>query len=67
LGKLNSLNKLKLNNNKLCGDIPQSLMNLSIFSLSLGANHLTASDPKLIAWLNDKDSTWAENQTPCPK
>lgn len=41
-------------------------MNLSeINSIKLQNNHLTASDPKLIAWLKAKDSTWAENQTTC--
>jgi len=68
LGKLRYLWKLYLNNNKLCGDIPLSLMNLKkIIYLNLNNNHLMTSNPILIAWLNAKDSTWAENQTPCPK
>ncbi len=34
---------------------------------SLSNNHLTTSDPELIAWLDKKEPNWAETQTPCPQ
>jgi len=62
---MSHLGLLYLYNNELCGEIPLSLMNLSHPEhLRLYNNHLTASDPDLIAWLND-NARW-ENQTPCP-
>ncbi|MCK5523998.1 MAG: hypothetical protein KAI83_12775 [Thiomargarita sp.] len=68
LGNLSNLEYLKLYKNQLCENIPKSLMNLSkIRKIVLKNNHLTASDPKLIDWLKTKDSSWAKNQTPCPK
>jgi hypothetical protein len=75
------LQSLVLLNNELCGDIPLSLMELdNLTYLSLNNNHLTASDPELIAWLdkieqgadpylttflNIEEPDW-RNQTPCP-
>jgi hypothetical protein len=32
----------------------------------LAHNHLTASDPELIAWLNSRNPNWEKTQTPCP-
>jgi hypothetical protein len=65
---LNNLTYLSLSENKLCGNIPLSLMNLmnldSYSSLSLQNNHLTASDPDFIDWLNNKNPDWI-TQTPC--
>jgi len=82
LGNLSNLQVLHLRNNQLCGEIPLSLMKLSYqvmdnrnpekpvlrerFSLNLQSNHLTASDPELIEWLNARNSAWARTQTPCP-
>ncbi|OAD21982.1 receptor protein kinase-like protein, partial [Candidatus Thiomargarita nelsonii] len=59
---------IHLDNNELCGNIPLSLMKLETtdLNLSLGYNHLTASSPALIAWLNEHDPDWATTQTPCP-
>jgi len=65
LGKLSRLEELDLYKNELCGNIP--LMNLSQLSwLRLHDNHLTASDPALIQWLNSKVPSW-DTQTPCPE
>ncbi len=46
---------LLLHNNKLCGDIPLSLVNL---------NKIKTSDPEKIAWFK-KESDWAKNLKPC--
>ncbi|KHD07206.1 hypothetical protein PN36_09730 [Candidatus Thiomargarita nelsonii] len=69
LGNLSHLTSLRLNNNELCGNIPLSLMtlnNLYSWSVNLDHNHLTASDPTLIAWLDEQAPDWASTQTPCP-
>jgi Leucine-rich repeat (LRR) protein len=73
LGKLRELEVLKLHNNQLCGEIPPALKNLSSIPLpdqgrtylNLDYNHLTASDPKLIAWLRKHNRSWDTTQTPC--
>jgi len=77
LGNLSKLRQLHIRNNELCGDIPPSLANLSYkvankegeleekFYWLLSNNHLTASDPALIDWLNDRRPGWAASQTPC--
>ncbi|NJO14454.1 MAG: hypothetical protein HC877_01520 [Thioploca sp.] len=67
ISKLSSLQHLFLSGNQLCGEIPISLMNLQLSNLLLDYNHLTASDPNLINWLNQKNPTWASTQTPCPQ
>ncbi|HDN25496.1 MAG TPA: hypothetical protein ENG03_00060 [Thioploca sp.] len=57
---------LYLHVNQLCGDIPVSLMNLThLETLRLDSNHLTATDPALLNWLNRKQSGWVTSQTPC--
>ncbi|OAD24062.1 Na-Ca exchanger/integrin-beta4 domain protein, partial [Candidatus Thiomargarita nelsonii] len=67
LGNLSNLSWLWLDNNELCGEIPAELKNLSSISdLKLNGNHLTASDPELIAWLDEHDPGWETTQTPCP-
>jgi len=53
-----------LDNNELCGNIPAELNNRSDFNIN--HNHLTASDPALIAWLDRIHPDWATTQTPCP-
>jgi len=74
LGNLSNLNKLWLNNNQLCGEIPVELKNLSqidipyffdSYILNLNTNHLTTSDPELIKWLNKLNSNWKYTQTSC--
>jgi Leucine-rich repeat (LRR) protein len=66
LGNLSNLERLVLDNNELCGNIPTSFLNLNnMWRLNLGHNHLTASDPALIAWLDEHDPDWATTQTPC--
>ena len=67
LGNLTKLQSLTLGANQLCGDIPLSFMNLSNISISISRNHLTASDPNLINWLNSNAPNWAKTQTPCPQ
>ncbi|BAP57803.1 hypothetical protein THII_3506 [Thioploca ingrica] len=64
LSALTQLQQLYLSYNQLCGEIPSSLVNLKLLTeLSLRNNHLTASDPTLIAFLNSKNLAWT-NQTP---
>jgi len=66
LGKLSQLKSLELHYNELCGVIPAELKNLSSLSiLKLGNNQLTASDPKLIAWLDEHNSAWETTQSSC--
>jgi hypothetical protein len=75
LGNLSHLNKLWLNNNQLCGEIPVELKNLSqidipwlyseSYGLNLNTNHLTTSAPELIKWLNDYNPSWKHTQTSC--
>jgi Leucine-rich repeat (LRR) protein len=68
LGNLIRLEYLWLKYNELCGNIPISLMNLSkISELNLEDNHLTASEPELIAWLDELNPDWASTQSSCPK
>ena len=63
LGNLSQLGYLFLSNNQLSGDIPPSLSHLQQLSrLDLGYNYLTASDPQLISFLDQKDPDWAETQ-----
>jgi len=72
LGNLSNLSYLLLTNNELCGNIPVSLMNLNLNPSGyfwgpdlLSHNHLTASSPALIAWLDEHDPDWATTQTGC--
>jgi len=74
LAQLSNLTKLDLSSNQLCGEIPSELMNLTKIlepnpdpNLNLKDNHLTASEPELIAWLNKLNPDWATTQSSCPK
>jgi len=75
LSKLRNLERLWLHNNELCGEIPVKLKKLSNIPLpdqdgvhlQLDNNHLSASNPKLIAWLDSHNPGWDETQTPCPQ
>jgi len=65
---LSYLEVLNIRNNDLCGMIPVELMNLTqLWALSLDYNHLSASDPGLIAWLNNLNPGWETTQTSCPE
>ena len=64
LGSLERLSYLYLNDNKLCGTIPPSLVDLGRITLALDNNHLIATDPTLITWLNEKAPGWEKAQTP---
>ncbi|MEN8218678.1 MAG: leucine-rich repeat domain-containing protein [Pseudomonadota bacterium] len=67
LGNLSNLWELWLDNNELCGEIPVELENLSSLDfLRLDNNHLTASDPELVAWLDEHNPGWDTTQTACP-
>ncbi|MEN8216452.1 MAG: leucine-rich repeat domain-containing protein [Pseudomonadota bacterium] len=61
LGNLSDLESLFLSDNKFCGEIPVELKNMS--NISLGNNHLTASDSELIAWLDSYNPGWETTQT----
>ncbi|MEN8219915.1 MAG: S8 family serine peptidase [Pseudomonadota bacterium] len=75
LGKLINFEFLWLDGNELCGEIPVDLKNLSNIGLPdqygdklrLDNNHLTASAPTLIRWLNKRNPGWKATQTPCPQ
>ncbi len=66
LGNLSQLISLILGNNQLSGEIPLSLSSLNNLGnnngLDLGYNKLTASDTKLISFLDTKDPDWADTQ-----
>jgi Leucine-rich repeat (LRR) protein len=70
LGNLSKLQYLWLDNNHLCEEIPVELMNLSSILISNGLklenNHLSASDPDLKAWIDERNPGWEDSQTPCP-
>jgi len=71
LGNLTQLQNFSVDNNQLTGSIPASLSRLSrlmVEGTNLGYNALTASDPKLIDFLENrarggKDPDWAQTQT----
>jgi uncharacterized repeat protein (TIGR01451 family) len=64
LSALTALRYLSLENNQLSGEIPVSLVSLSnLYNLNVGYNQLTASDPTVINFLNEKDADWAKTQT----
>jgi hypothetical protein len=57
---------IELNNNELCGNIPLEFLNrINDSALIINHNHLTASDPTLIAWFDRYDPDWATTQTGC--
>jgi len=58
LGKLSQLKSLELHYNSLCGVIPAELKNLSSLSiLNIGNNHLSSSDPEIIALLDNTQTS----------
>jgi len=64
LNALNHLQELGLANNLLSGDIPQSLSQLpQLVELNLDYNKLTANDPQLIQFLDNKAGYWHTTQT----
>ncbi|MCX6583612.1 MAG: hypothetical protein NT166_25845 [Candidatus Aminicenantes bacterium] len=69
LGNLRNLQRLYLDNNHLSGIIPSSFTELvsilTMGSFEIGYNCLSASDPELIAWLNDNDPDWEDHQDQC--
>jgi Leucine-rich repeat (LRR) protein len=71
LGNLNYLIILNLYNNELCGEIPVELKNGFLYDervetqLKLDNNHLTASDPEIIKWLDRYNPNWKYTQTSC--
>ena len=67
LGNLTNLRILNLSNNALSGTIPVELSYLvNLTGFDLGHNRLSTSDPKLIAFLNAKNSMWVNTQTIAP-
>jgi len=68
----NTLTALYLTNNQLCGEITPSLASLVHISdpdsstkfFSISDNHLWTNDSTLIAFLNKKEPSWANTQTP---
>ena len=63
LGNLSNLKLLYLNNNQLCGELSLTSLN-SLFKFNFDKNHLTVSDPELIAFLDGKKPDWKTAQTP---
>jgi hypothetical protein len=59
------LKTLELHYNPLCGVIPAELKNLSSLSILKLAHNLTASDPELIAWLDEHEQDWETTQGSC--
>ena len=67
MGNLANLQQLHMENNALVDDIPASIVNLvNLSHTRLAYNKLTASDPAVLAFLNDKDPDWAMTQTVPP-
>jgi hypothetical protein len=58
---------LDISNNALAGDVPTTFANLvTLLSLDIGYNKLTASDPVVISFLNSSDPDWDDTQTIAP-
>jgi Leucine-rich repeat (LRR) protein len=65
LGNLAYLKILYLNSNELTGRIPTELINLTWLSLlDICDNHLYATDPDLLAFLDNFQPGWEDCQTP---
>jgi len=62
LGDLTSVEWFELQDNRVSGEVPRALMSIpgtSRFWLH-GNGCLTASDPELISWLDNKDPSWGD-------
>ena len=69
LSNLASLRVLYLSYNQLSGEIPSSilnLVNLGRYGVDLGYNMLKATDPAVVAFLDEEDHDWAQTQTVPP-
>lgn len=68
LRTLNKLTILKLQNNQLCGEIPEGLrlsgLKEANSELNIENNHLTASNPALLSFLESKVPNWQTTQKP---
>jgi Leucine-rich repeat (LRR) protein len=65
--KLKKLKTFKLNDNEFCGEISTKFMKLTkLKTLRLDNNHLTASNSKLLDWIEGLNPGWLDSQTPCP-
>jgi N-acetylmuramoyl-L-alanine amidase len=64
LSGLSNLTVLQLQNNQLCGTVPSTVSDLTgLQVLNLANNHLVATDSTVLAFLNSRDSHWADTQT----
>ena len=71
IGNLTNLINLNLNDNFLEGEIPSTITNLVNLEMQthwmqgadFGYNKLVATDPDVIAFLEEKDPDWADTQT----
>ena len=70
LGNMTSLLNLNIRGNALEGEVPANIADLVNLQPSdrtdFGYNRLGASDPTVVAFLNEKDPDWAETQTVPP-
>jgi Leucine-rich repeat (LRR) protein len=64
---LKNLRELNISGNHFCGEISYHQFPITqLSSFLIMHNHLTTSDPQMIAFLNKNDSAWKSTQTPCP-
>ena len=69
LSNLTDLRVLYLSYNQLSGEIPATLLNLvnlGRYSVDIGYNMLKATDPAVVAFLDEEDHDWAQTQTVPP-
>ena len=65
-GNLPGMVELYLDSNALSGDIPATMTSLAGADFGFDYNMLTASDPALVAFLEEWDPDWDETQTVPP-
>jgi len=68
IGQVTTLETLKVCHNDLLGEIPGSIVNLVNLNenagiTDLGSNHLSATDPAVVSFLNNKDPDWSSTQS----